>query len=340
MQRGHLSCSYAASSGRATACFRCRPAQGFTPPGYLSSVSLSFSRSSTETPSRGAGTAFARDFCAPQRLGQCLRIRGLRGFSRVVGDSAASGRVGCSRETLKRSPCLRVFPSAPSPRVALSPHSLRQPFSFCICQPCHSSELSLGDARLACEQSISSGGLLATRCSARAPDSPRCQHSGGGGGGGFPSFACPSPAFVPRALTPSRYLLEFRCLLSVCRRKRFLPAHAQLQRSPDLAVTPLKLVLVGRPNVGKSTLFNRLLSGTRGGPLPATSSSSYARSPRLDRAIVSPQAGTTRDRKEARAVFGGLQLTVVDTGGLEDAETTEASGLLKRMRKQARRRTR
>ncbi len=56
------------------------------------------------------------------------------------------------------------------------------------------------------------------------------------------------------------------------------------------------VVLVGRPNVGKSTLFNRL-SGTR-------------------RAIVTPVAGTTRDVIAQRVEWRGRQFELVDTGGM------------------------
>ena len=56
------------------------------------------------------------------------------------------------------------------------------------------------------------------------------------------------------------------------------------------------VVLVGRPNVGKSTLFNRL-TGAR-------------------RAIVAPIAGTTRDMNEGEAEWQGAHVTVVDTGGM------------------------
>jgi GTP-binding protein len=55
----------------------------------------------------------------------------------------------------------------------------------------------------------------------------------------------------------------------------------------------------GRPNVGKSTLFNRLT--------------------RTRKAIVTKIPGTTRDRREEWANFAGLDFSVVDTGGLEDA---------------------
>ncbi len=57
------------------------------------------------------------------------------------------------------------------------------------------------------------------------------------------------------------------------------------------------VALVGRPNVGKSTLFNRLI-GER-------------------RAVISDIAGTTRDRLQGDTDWNGVIFTVVDTGGIE-----------------------
>mmetsp|Transcript_16017 Transcript_16017/g.20894 ORF Transcript_16017/g.20894 Transcript_16017/m.20894 type:complete len:540 (+) Transcript_16017:46-1665(+) len=61
-----------------------------------------------------------------------------------------------------------------------------------------------------------------------------------------------------------------------------------------------EVCLVGRPNVGKSTLFNRLAKSRA--------------------AIVSPIPGTTRDRKERKIYFSGMEIKLVDTGGVEEAQ--------------------
>ena len=77
-------------------------------------------------------------------------------------------------------------------------------------------------------------------------------------------------------------------------------------------MTTLPLVaIVGRPNVGKSTLFNRM-TGTRA-------------------ALVSDIPGLTRDRREGRADLGGAEIRLVDTAGLEEAR---AGSIADRMRKQ------
>src|SRR5215510_3501512 len=71
------------------------------------------------------------------------------------------------------------------------------------------------------------------------------------------------------------------------------------------------VAIVGRPNVGKSTLFNRLVGK------------------RL--AIVSDQPGVTRDRRLGAARIGDLRFTVIDTAGLEDSDADSLTG---RMREQ------
>ncbi len=60
----------------------------------------------------------------------------------------------------------------------------------------------------------------------------------------------------------------------------------------------VRLVLAGRPNAGKSSLFNRLLQA--------------------DRAIVSPVAGTTRDELRASLRAGGLTFTLCDVAGIDE----------------------
>jgi tRNA modification GTPase len=72
------------------------------------------------------------------------------------------------------------------------------------------------------------------------------------------------------------------------------------------------LALVGRPNVGKSSLFNRLLE--------------------RERAIVTPLPGTTRDTVEEAMAVGGIPLRLIDTAGLRlagesPADEAEALGI-------------
>jgi tRNA modification GTPase len=70
----------------------------------------------------------------------------------------------------------------------------------------------------------------------------------------------------------------------------------------------LTLAIVGRPNVGKSSLFNRLLE--------------------QDRAIVTDIPGTTRDTVSERAAIGGIPVKLVDTAGVRDAtDTVEKLGV-------------
>ena len=69
------------------------------------------------------------------------------------------------------------------------------------------------------------------------------------------------------------------------------------------------VVIAGRPNVGKSTLFNRLV-GRRG-------------------ALVADTPGVTRDRKEAEATLRGRQVRLIDTAGLEEAAPETLPGRMR-----------
>src|SRR5215210_4307535 len=66
------------------------------------------------------------------------------------------------------------------------------------------------------------------------------------------------------------------------------------------------VAIIGRPNVGKSTLFNRLVGK------------------RL--ALVDDRPGVTRDRREGQARLGDLNFTIIDTAGLEEAAPQSLTG--------------
>ena len=75
------------------------------------------------------------------------------------------------------------------------------------------------------------------------------------------------------------------------------------------------LAIVGRPNVGKSTLFNRLVGR------------------RL--ALVDDQPGVTRDLREGEARLGDLRFTVIDTAGLEEATDASLQGRMRKLTERA-----
>ena len=69
-----------------------------------------------------------------------------------------------------------------------------------------------------------------------------------------------------------------------------------------------QVIIIGRPNVGKSTLWNRLVGKKL--------------------ALVDDQPGVTRDRRFGEAHLLGLDFTIVDTAGWEDEDEASLPGLL------------
>ena len=67
----------------------------------------------------------------------------------------------------------------------------------------------------------------------------------------------------------------------------------------------IKTVIIGEPNAGKSSLLNRLIG--------------------RDRALVSPEPGTTRDFIEERIILGPHCLRLIDTAGLNHSSTSPAN---------------
>ena len=77
----------------------------------------------------------------------------------------------------------------------------------------------------------------------------------------------------------------------------------------------VSFAIVGRPNVGKSTLFNRLIG--------------------RQHAIVDDQPGVTRDRREGQGQLASLSFTVIDTAGLEDVNDGSLEGRMRRQTEMA-----
>ena len=70
-----------------------------------------------------------------------------------------------------------------------------------------------------------------------------------------------------------------------------------------------KVAIIGRPNVGKSTLFNRLVGRKL--------------------ALVDDEPGVTRDRREGEARLADLSFTIVDTAGLEEGDPATLAGRMR-----------
>ena len=78
---------------------------------------------------------------------------------------------------------------------------------------------------------------------------------------------------------------------------------------------PFTLAIIGRPNVGKSTLFNRLVGRKI--------------------ALVDNQPGVTRDLREGPARLGHLKFNVIDTAGLEEVNDDTLQGRMRRLTEKA-----
>ncbi len=101
--------------------------------------------------------------------------------------------------------------------------------------------------------------------------------------------------FIARAELDSRLAEAEQAVAALAR---------QMQARGDVSADALRVVLVGRPNAGKSSLFNALIGRAA--------------------AIVSPQPGTTRDYLAAELDFDGVRCCLIDTAGVESQDESRA----------------
>lgn len=118
---------------------------------------------------------------------------------------------------------------------------------------------------------------------------------------------------VTNAVRPSILSTIRRCMASSPKKKArrlaekqglsdlYSPASQRARKRHPPKLKKISIAVVGRPNVGKSSLFNRLV--------------------RSRMAIVNSVPGTTRDIKEAEGNLGELEFVLLDTGGFEDRRT-------------------
>jgi GTPase SAR1 family protein len=100
------------------------------------------------------------------------------------------------------------------------------------------------------------------------------------------------------------------CVLRIqvgCRLSSLAQTSSRVNQKSDTLASLLRVALVGAPNVGKSTLFNRLTKVRKHG----------RRKRRGGRAIVDKRPGVTRDRREDPGRLAELRFSLVDTPGLE-----------------------
>lgn len=99
-----------------------------------------------------------------------------------------------------------------------------------------------------------------------------------------------------------RELLPESELLGILRTDLIAPCRELIQRYDDAHIVRdgIRVIIIGHPNVGKSSLLNRLLQ--------------------RERAIVSPLPGTTRDFLEESADIHGVPLVLIDTAGIRDTD--------------------
>jgi GTPase len=93
------------------------------------------------------------------------------------------------------------------------------------------------------------------------------------------------------------------------------PFDSDRSRDRERRSSPPRVAVIGYPNVGKSTLVNRLAGGRE--------------------AVVHEESGVTRDRKEIAADWNGRAFALVDTGGVDLAEEGELARAVRRQARQA-----